>query len=680
MPRLKFLWTAAFALTLIGPAWAAGNPASSAAGASAVSQVPLEDFFRRGALGNVVLSPDGDKLAMLVPGPEGRNVLVVAPVSDPGKRVGVARFDDADINFVDWVNNKRLVLSLYDSQEPLGEQKGNGLYAVNDDGSEFVFLVGRGREVESTGNINIRPLRANHRLVSVLQDGSNDVLVVRGNFLRHRRDTGSVTLLRLNTLTKETKAMVADPPENAVGWRVNFDLEPVVAQSVLPDSTVKIWARQSKTDPWKAISEYSLYNPKAGALDPVGPLKDGRWVVSAVRGDAEETLALYHYDLSAGKTAEQPFMAVKGHDLEGGLIYDWSQRELLGVRYATDAAGTAWLHPQLKSLQARVDALLTGTNNLLACGMKCLSQKHFVVAAYSDRQPAVFFLFDPSKEGPDALSLIGASRPWIDSRQMASQDVVRVKARDGLSMPVYITKPAGKGPWPTVVMVHGGPYVRGHAWGWSPDSQFLASRGYLVVEPEFRGSTGYGQKHFRAGWKQWGLAMQDDVTDVTQWAVAQGMADPKRLVIAGGSYGGYATMMGLVKEPELYRAGINWVGVTDIELMYQVGWSDFADSIWQRLGMPVLVGDLDKDRAQFDKTSPLKRAAEITKPVLMMYGEKDLRVPLPHGEKMRDALKAAGKVKVEWVEYEGEGHGFMLEKNRFDSWRRVEAFLAQHTR
>jgi dipeptidyl aminopeptidase/acylaminoacyl peptidase len=234
-----------------------------------------------------------------------------------------------------------------------------------------------------------------------------------------------------------------------------------------------------------------------------------------------------------------------------------------------------------------------------------------------------------------------------------TQDFVRIKARDGMSIPVYVTKPKGKGPFPTIVMIHGGPYVRGNQWGFSPDNQFLASRGYMVVEPEFRGSTGYGSKLFRAGWKQWGLTMQDDMTDATKWAIEQGLADPKRIAIAGASYGGYATMMGLVKEPELYKVGINWVGVTDIELMYTIGWSDFmgADSPWMKYGMPVMIGDPAKDAAQLKATSPLQQAHRIKQPVFMAYGEEDYRVPLPHGTKMRDALIANGNKNVECKKY-----------------------------
>ena len=199
-----------------------------------------------------------------------------------------------------------------------------------------------------------------------------------------------------------------------------------------------------------------------------------------------------------------------------------------------------------------------------------------------------------------------------------------------------------------------------------------------MIQPEFRGSQGYGDKLFKAGWRQWGLSMQDDVTDATRWAIAQGMADPRRIAIAGGSYGGYATMMGLVKEPELYRAGMNWVGVTDIGLMYEIGWSDFMGEKWMRYGMPKMIGDPVKDAAQLSATSPLQQAARIKQPVLMAYGELDFRVPLPHGVKMRDALLKAGNNNVEWVEYEGEGHGWMLLKNRIDFYTRIENFLAKN--
>jgi dipeptidyl aminopeptidase/acylaminoacyl peptidase len=218
--------------------------------------------------------------------------------------------------------------------------------------------------------------------------------------------------------------------------------------------------------------------------------------------------------------------------------------------------------------------------------------------------------------------------------------------------------------------------VRGKSWGWDPQVQFLASRGYAVLEPEYRGSTGFGSKHFRAGWKQWGLKMQDDIADGTRWAAAQGYADPKRVCIAGASYGGYATLMGLINDPDLYQCGIDWAGVTDINLLYDGHWnftSDLPDG-WKQYGMPSLVGDQVKDAEQLKATSPLLQAARIKQPLLLAYGGADQRVPLPHGTKFYKAVKETNP-NVEWIEYEEEGHGWALPKNRVDFWSRVEKFL-----
>ena len=341
----------------------------------------------------------------------------------------------------------------------------------------------------------------------------------------------------------------------------------------------------------------------------------------------------------------------------------------------------AWLDPALRQVQARIDALLPHTNNLFTCD-PCGGQRRFVVTAYSDRQPPVYFLFDTQAIGPAALQLIGVSRPGVDPAHMARQDFLRVSTRDGQSMPVVVTRPAGPGPWPTVVLVHGGPWARGSegGWGWEPQAQFLASRGYLVVEPEFRGSTGFGDAWYRAGFRQWGLAMQEDLTDAARWAIAQGLADPKRVAIAGASYGGYAALMALVKEPALFRAAINWVGMTDIETMFSLSWSDYAGGLWHREGMPVLIGDPGRDAQQFRQASPLKPAKEIRQPVMLAYGWRDQRVPLEHGTRIPDALQDAGNRQVEWVQYDDEGHGFRGQANVIDFWTRVERFLGQHLR
>lgn len=668
MPR--FFWLALASIGLAAPAWAqGGSPA----------EIPAKAFFEWPTLSNPTLSPDGQRIAMLVPGPGGRKVLALADTATPNRRIGLAQFSDADIRDVWWVNDKRVVFSAIDFQSALGEQFGGGLYAVDTDGNNFTYIVGRGKEQESGGHIAIRPLRWNHRLVRLLRDGSDDVIVERLNFTDRALDFGSRSMLRLNTRTRATKDLVSDEPRNAVDWALNPANEPLAVRTEDDDGNARVLWRADAREPWAEVARYNTVDDKLDNLSPIAVTSDGQLLVRALRNDAARTAALYTYDPRTRQLAAQPLVGLDGFDFDGSLMFDRVSGKLAGVHFTSDAAGSAWFDPTMREVQKRIDELLPNTVNVFNCD-PCGGQQRFVVTAWSDRQPPVYFLFNKAAEGRAALSLIGPSRAGIDAASMATQDFQRIPSRDGQQIPVYITKPKGKGPFPTVVMVHGGPWVRGQSWGWEADAQFLASRGYLVVEPEFRGSRGFGDAWFRKSFKQWGGTMQDDVTDATRWAVAQGLADPKRMAIAGGSYGGYATMMGLVKEPDLYRAGINIVGVTDIELMYDIGWSDFAGSLWQRKVMPRQVGDPKTEQEMLRKASPLKRAAEITKPVLMAYGGRDFRVPLPHGTQMRDALRKTGKVEVEWIEYELEGHGFLLVENRVDFWTRVEKFLARHLR
>lgn len=641
--------------------------------------IPVRDFFRKPAVMSPQLSPNGKKLAMLVPAGKDRVGLAVADVATPDKFVGIAQFEDADITRFSWVNDGRLVFQAFDWQAPAAYQQGSGLYAVNADGTEFKWLIERNGNYRTVGVPSERPLPNRYRFLTTVDDGSDDVIAVRWNFIR-AGDPSDGTLVRLNTRTMVPRTIAGDVPAGANAWWLDRQnrLRAVATGGNYNDTSITIHWLPENGGAWQQLAKFDAIDPPPGSFQPVAVDHDGNLLVAAWVQEGgrnpERYATLHRYDTARRAVDPKPIVSLKGYDFDGAVLFDDAARKVSGIFYTSDATGVAWLDPELKALQEAVDKQLTGTNNVFVC-RRCSQAKHFIVTAYSDRQPAAYFLLDRETR---KLRLIGATYPWLDSRLLAEQDVVRIKARDGLEIPTYITKPKGKGPWPTVVMVHGGPFVRGHQWGFSPDAQFLASRGYLVIEPEFRGSTGYGDRHFKAGWKQWGLGMQDDVTDVTRWAIQQGHADPRRVAIAGASYGGYATMMGLVKEPDLYKAGINWVGVTDIELMYDIGWSDFSGSQWMRFGMPRMVGDPKKDAEQLKATSPLQQAHRIKQPVLMAYGEEDLRVPLPHGTKMRDALVRAGNKQVEWVQYKDEGHGFVLLENNVDFWSRVERFLAQH--
>ena len=354
--------------------------------------------------------------------------------------------------------------------------------------------------------------------------------------------------------------------------------------------------------------------------------------------------------------------------MKDGLIFDRRKNRVVGLGYQADRPGFVWFDDEWARLQKAIDDALPGRVNAIS-----RADTRALVTSYSDTDPGTFYLFDIEHR---KLEYLATRRPQIKPEAMPARLPVRYAARDGLEIPAYLTLPKGKAPkdLPLVVVVHGGPYVHGATWAWSAEPAYLASLGYAVLEPAFRGSTGWGSKLFLAGWKQWGFAMQDDLDDGMDWLVSRGIVDPKRTCIMGGSYGGYAVMMGLARDPDRWRCGINFVGVTDINLMFDIAWSDFAYSDFIRYTAKDMIGDPDKDAARLKAASPLENAARIKAPVLMVYGAQDRRVPLVFGEKMRDALRARG-TPVEWEVYSDEAHGFLLEKNRYDFYGRVATFL-----
>jgi dienelactone hydrolase len=637
-------------------------------GAAMVAEpLPVADFFRRPQFVDMVMSPNGQSVAATAAAPNGRVKLVVLDLRDLTQSKQVAFFSDADVYAAKWVNDDRLVFNVTDRRLPYGDQKGSGLFAVDREGKEAVRpLIQREWRVREASHLTDRALTPLHAFHSVLRDGSADVLVVRHAYSNAREPQGTV-LYRLDTRTGLLTSLSQGTPEHVFDWTLDAQGAPRAIVTQWADRAALHW-RPSADAPWARIQEAEAFGD--GVFDPlfaVGP--DSFFAIGRAGAD---TAALLRVEVRDGKPKWQTLLALDGYDFNGDLIRD-RKGAVLGVTYLTDARGTHWFDAGMAQIQKQVDALLPATNNRLDCG-DCVQPAQVLVTSTSDQQPGAFRLFDV-KAGK--LADIAVSRPWIKPEAMAQRELVRVAARDGLSIPVHVTRPRGvKGAAPMVVLVHGGPYLRGGEWRWYGESQFLASRGYVVVEPEFRGSRGFGTKLFRAGFKQWGLAMQDDIADATQWAVKQGYADAKRVCIAGASYGGYATLMGLIRYPELYRCGFEWVGVTDIELMYSIQWSDFSE-MWKDYGMPVMVGDRVKDAEQLAATSPLKLAARLRQPLLMAYGGEDKRVPIDHGLKMRDALRPHNP-NVEWITYPDEGHGWMLQANDVDFWTRVERFLERN--
>lgn len=646
-----------FSCTIALSAHAAGQAAPAAT-------IPIGDFFANAAFSGAVISPDGRNVAVLVSAKGGRTQLYTVEL--PSMKVKpLTAFDDADISSVTWVNEHRLVYSVVDRNIAQGDvQYGPGLYAINLDGSAYRQLASNTysrRSLQSKREM----LGWNTRLLSASGNrGADEVNVTETQFSA----TGepSEVLLRLNTVNGLAKVVAS--MTDAQGWLLDQQGEARIAL-VVKDRLRTLYYREQAGTPWRKLRQSDAYQASEGDFSPAFFDAKGNFYVHA---QYKGTSALYRYDLVANALAAAPLANAPGYDFAGVSVQ--SNEKLLGLRFETDAPGTLWFDKTLDAVQSKVDALLPATANTISVAKR--GETPFVlVTTSSDVQPAGMYIFNTDTA---QLSPMGNSNPLIDPLKMSRKTLVRYQARDGLEIPAWLTLPkggTGKN-LPMVVMVHGGPWVRGGHWNWNRETQFLASRGYAVLEPDYRGSTGYGDAHFKAGWKQWGLKMQDDIADGARWAIAKGYADAQRICIAGASYGGYSTLMGLLNDPDLFKCGINWVGVTDINMMRDGHWTGDSDLLesYKKGGMKDMVGDPVLDAAQLAATSPLQQAARIKQPMLLGYGGADQRVPISHGRAFRDVVGKTNR-DVEWVVYQEEGHGWALPKNNIDFWTRAEKLL-----
>lgn len=655
--------TVGFALIAGISAWAADAPSPTALDAAAPP--PIEHFFKDTSFSNPVLSPNGKLIAFLVGGAQSQKYKRLAVLDlETLKPQVIASFSEAGIGDFEWVNDRRLVFTLATELTGPGRVDfGSGLFAVDADGGKFRQLVETVRSIIRSGNDQAQLPWNNFLHSSIGVMDTDDVLIESPAEISNDKIDYRI-LKRLNTRTG--RVMEFEAPLHSTYWLLDSKGK---LRAVETHEKGKVTVQYlDDSGQWKKLAEYDAFSSKGFSLQYLD--QDGKLYVTSSTG--RNTRALFTYDFKSNTLSSEPIVSAKLYDIHPTLIR--TSKKLLGVRYKVDGEVTQWFDAEMKAVQTEVDKRLTQTANQISVALR--GETPFVlVRAYSDKQPRNFYLYNTATQ---KFVHLGGHHPEIKPKQMGEMDMVRYKAGDGLEIPAYITLPPGgvKKNLPMVVLVHGGPWVRGATWEWEDEVQFLATRGYAVFQPEFRGSTGFGNRHFAAGWKQWGLKMQSDIADGVRWAIAQGIADPKRICIAGASYGGYATLMGLINDPDLFRCGINWLGVTDISLMYSVNWSDTRNE-WKQYGMPRLIGDPVKDAEQFKTTSPIANASKIKQPLLMAYGGYDVRVPIVHGEKFRDAVKQHNP-QVEWIEYKDEGHGWAKAETRIDFWTRVEKFLAQH--
>ena len=624
---------------------------------------PIENFFKLPQYAQMDLSPDGTHIAALAP-LLGRQGLVIIDLKNHSATPAAGQ-SDRDIVAVNWINNKRLLFYTGRLGERDSDQRGGGIFAVDMDGSSL-RLISEGSDEQSAEGLRYtaRPLEILRRLPGESDDVIAQEIVLNAGSIRP--DPGP--LYRLNTRTGRKTQIGNGKPETGVAesWVVDRDAVARVFRVISPDEGTRIYYRAGPDAPWQKVGEFK--QNAAGAWRPIAMAEDNRTLYVTSRKDGDKA-AIYRFDPET-KSLGEPVARHPQVDLRG-LIGD--KEGARGVRYNADRVGTAWFDETLAGVQSAVDKALPGAVNTLDWST---DRKLFLITSRSDVSPGSYYLLDRTT---GKMEWLADRRPWIDPKTMSPMQAIRYKARDGLEIPAYLTIPRGSSGknLPMVVMVHGGPWVDGDTWQWHPEVQFLASRGYAVLQPNFRGTTRYGWKHFSSSFRQWGLAMQDDVTDGVLWAVEQGIADKNRVCIFGASYGGYAALMGLAKDPDLYKCGIDYVGVADLPLLYTASWSDTFWSDFAQYSLRTRIGDLDKDIDRIKAVSPVELASRIKAPVLMAYGAADIRVVPEHGTRMRSALERAG-AKPEWILATGEGHGFRDLENEKMFYGAMEKFLDRY--
>jgi dipeptidyl aminopeptidase/acylaminoacyl peptidase len=626
-------------------------------GAFAADTPPsIETFFRLPQYSAMKISPDGKHIAALAPF-KGRQNLVVMTL-EPRTVKPVTGLDALDIVWFTWLGPNRLLMRTGSRGTMDFEARGGALWALDRDGTAARELS-EGSESAALRAV-VRPLIPVRDL-----PGDSEEFIAQEIVIDTQRAV-SGGLFRVDSRSGRRTAIGLGKPDigENESWVVdNRGVARVFTATAKGNS--KVYYRAGSDAPWEKLDEMTTVSP---GWYPLAVAQDDKTLYVSSQKDRDKA-AIRRYD-PATKTfgdvlAEHPQVDLRD------LVWDYGK--VVGTTYDADRAGSAMFDAGLARIQKDVDAAMPQTVNTLSWSR---DRSRVLIDSRSDVSPGAFYLMD-AKAGK--VEWLSDRAPWINPKEMAPMKPVRYTARDGLEIPAYLTTPRGKPArgLPLVVVVHGGPWVDGYSWEFDPETQFLASRGYAVLQPNFRGTTRYGWKHFRSSFGQWGLAMQDDITDAVKWAVGEGIADPRRICIYGASYGGYAAMMGVATTPELYRCAINYVGVTDLRLFFAATWADYSYSDAIRYAVRDMVGDPERDAERLRKTSPTELASRIKSPVLMAYGAEDRRVPIEHGTRMRAALDRAG-VKYEWMVMDGEGHGFRDLQNQKAFYGAMEKFLAEH--
>lgn len=635
---MKFadLLTLGFVLSCVLPLASTACAAESGEDSSSVPPVlPMEDFFRNPEVGAFSLSPDGAKLAFVKPWERRMNVYVRDIETGAEKRVTSAT--ERDIAGFFWKGSDRIVYI---------QDKGG-------DENFHIYLT----DIEGKASRDLTPFDGVR--AGVLDDLEEDPEHMLLEMNRRNPEVFDVYRCELDTgeLTQ-----IAENPGNITGWLTDHDGRLRVAYETDGVNSSLLY-RPTEKDEFKTLVTTNF-------KDSFFPLMFGydNKLLYVASNLGRDKIAVYTFDPDANKTRDLVF---EHPDVDvASLISSKKRKVITGVVYTTDKSRYHFFDKDRKELQDTLEKFFPGYE-VAVTGMDD-DERRATVRVYGDRTRGGSYLFDRQS---NSLTKLADHSPWLKETEMAPMEPIQYTSRDGLTIHGYLTLPLGVASrdLPLVVIPHGGPSARDE-WGFDSEAQFLANRGAAVLQVNFRGSTGYGKKFWQAGFKQWGRAMQDDVTDGVEWLVKQGIADPKRLAIYGGSYGGYAALAGATFTPDLYACAVSYVGPSNIFTLLESippYWEPYREMEYEEIGHPV------KDKELLESISPVLHADKIRIPLFVAQGANDPRVKKAESDQIVEAVRKAGKDVVYMVK-DNEGHGFRNEENRFDFYREMGGFLKKH--
>lgn len=621
-------------------------------------RIPLKAFASLPVVRDMKLSPCGEHVASIQNTAEGKTYLVVTTYDGRDAR----RLLESDnkrysIRWFDWVNDERLVVGVGADEKRGGIRVTETLlFAINRDGSNLkTDLITPGRDRYYSWE-HIPQLQ--DRVIGKIPGDDQSVLIALDLQTALYPD-----VYKLDVYTGRRELI----ERSTYGMRYWMaDRQGVVRLGTAVEGTiVHILVKPVGQDRWQTLRKYdALREPD---ITPLGFDEDPNILFVAQRLDGRT--AVYSIDISAPRVPPTLRASHATYDIEGGLIYSSSLKQVVGVRSRLDESAGLYWNSDAKELQARVDLALPGRINDIR-DSSWNGRRHIVVSSHAT-QPPQWYLFD---EDLNRLTLMVDEYPKLVPKQLVRPVLVRFKARDGTALHGYVTRPAPERQRvPLVLLPHGGPASR-DVLDFDYWTQFLVSRGWAVLQVNFRGSSGYGGEFLQAGFKRWGLEMQDDLTDAVKYAIDRGIADPQRICIVGGSYGGYAALMGIVKTPELFRCAVSFAGVSDLRALL----TDKRQFLGYELGAERQLGAWWSDRDRLKATSPVNHAEKIRTPLLIVHGAEDRTVSVEQSRAMVEALKDAGFNNLRYVELPDGDHYLSRQADRLTLFREMERFLATH--